>query len=173
MIVLKIIDNAKTGCNIKLRHRKNPGNPNSLSYWNSLFIDKKEGELELGYDHFCYKLHSIQWLEEPEKIYKSGTLNKLQYNYTWYSTTTKHESWSTNAYIINTDFLKNVVVPLLKETVPFWKPDHRNLSFNYLGLEDILVHYKNYYGKTEKLDSLLDRYNTIELVAGPIIYSPR
>ena len=161
---IKIIDNAKTGCNIKLRHRENPGVPNALGYWNQLYIDKIEGEKE--YDHFCYKLHSIQWLEEPEKTYKSNTLNKLQHNYTWYSTTTKHESWSTNAYIINTDFLKNVVVPLLKEAKPFWKPDHRNLSFNYLGLEDILVHYKKYYGKTEKLDSLLDSYSTLELVAG-------
>jgi hypothetical protein len=161
---IQIIDNGKEGTCIKLRHRINPGMPNALSYWKSLYIDKKEGEKE--YDDFCYKLHSLHWLEEPHKFYKPGTLNELQYNYKWYSTTLKHESWSTNAYIVNTEFLKNVVVPLLKETVPFWKPDHRNLSFNYLGLENILVHYKNYYGKSEKLDSLLDRYGTLELVAG-------
>jgi hypothetical protein len=157
---IKIIDNGKTGTHIKLRHRKNPGEPNALSYWNFCM------RADHVPDAFCYKLHSLHWLEEPDKFYKPDTLNELQYNYKWYSTTTEHESWSTNAYIVNTEFLKSVVVPLLKEAVPFWKPDHRNLSFEYMGLEDILVLYKNYYGKSEKLDSLLDHYGTLELVAG-------
>tara|TARA_B100000073_G_scaffold347263_1_gene361059 strand:- start:1229 stop:2029 length:801 start_codon:yes stop_codon:yes gene_type:complete len=136
---------------IKLRHIKNPGNPlyshpSNVHEW-----------LNGKYHGFPYKLESLSWLDDPNKYYKSGVLNEIQYKYKWYSTTLEHQRWSNNIFIANTKFLKNTMVPMITN----FKDTHK-----YLGLENILINYHSILGKNEQIDKYINEYKTLKVVAG-------
>ena len=136
---------------IKLRHIKNPGNP---LYSRPSDVNRWLNE----YDHeFSYKLESLSWLDNPNKYYKSGILDEIQYNYKWYSTTLEHQKWSNNIFIANTDFLKNTITPML---LNFKNTD------KYLGLEEILINYNKALGKNEEHDRYISEYKTLKFIAG-------
>lgn len=143
---------------IKLRHIKNPGyplysRPHDIGQW-----------LNSDYHGFPYKLESLSWLDYPNKHYKPGVLDEIQYNHKWYSTTLEHQRWSNNIFIANTAFLKNTIVQLLMK---FKNTD------KYLGLEDILINYNNVLGQDGELDRYVNEYKTLKIVAGFGLFTHR
>ena len=147
---IKILNSNKKNI-IKLRHTKNPGKP---LYSRPNDVDKW---LNGKYHGSPYKLESLSWLDDPNKYYKSGVLNEIQYNYKWYSTTLEHQRWSNNIFIANTEFLKKTILPMM---INFKNTD------NYLGLEDVLINYHKILGKDERADKHINEYKTLRLVAG-------
>lgn len=152
---IKILNNNEKSV-IKLRHLKNPGvplysRPNDVNEW-----------LTENYHGCPYKLESLCWLDEPNKYYNSGVLNEIQYNYKWYSTTFEHQRWSNNIFIANTEFLKNIIKPML---INFKNTD------KYLGLEDILINYNKILGKNEQLDKYINEFKTLKIIAGKGLFT--
>jgi hypothetical protein len=136
---------------IRLRHSKNPGNP--------LYSRPKEPDEWITHNvhGFPYKLESLNWISEPNKIY-NNIFNEYTGNYTWYITTLDHQKWSNNIFIANISYLKNVVLPLIKHFI-----------FNnnkYTGLEEILINYNNYYGQSAELDNIINMFKKTKIAGG-------
>lgn len=149
-----LIDNEKNI--IKLRDIKNPGKPlysrpDNVKEW-----------LNQNYHGFPYKLESLCWLDEPNKYYQPDVLHEIQYNYKWYSTTLEHQKWSNNIFMANTNFLKNTIILLL---LNFKNTD------KYLGLEEILINYINILGKNKKLDTYINEYQNLRIIAGKGLFT--
>jgi hypothetical protein len=145
-----LLQNDKTDI-IKLRHIKNPGKPlyskpSNINDW-----------IKQDISEFPYKLESLSWIDEPNKIY-NNILTEFNGNYKWYITTLKHQKWSNNIFIANVSYLKNIILPLIKNFI-----DNND---KYLGLEEILVNYNSYLGKNNKLDNIIKIYSDIKLSAG-------
>lgn len=136
---------------VRLRHRKNPGNPlysqpTNLDEW-----------LQQDNTNFPYKLESLTWVDDPNNVY-NNELKEFNGNYKWYITTLNHQKWSNNIFIAKTSYLRNVVLPLI-----------RSLSENnnvYTGLEDVLINYNNYLGKNNLLDKIIKSYSETKISAG-------
>ena len=149
IITTKILEDAITLLNsskadiIKLRHRKKYGEPlyskpNNVEEW-----------LNGNYNNFPYKLESLSWIEDP-KIYNMEEFNG---NYKWYITTLDHQRWSNNIFICKTQYIKDIILPLLKI----------NINCNkYTGLEDILINYNNYLGE----NNAIEKYSKLKLAGG-------
>jgi hypothetical protein len=136
---------------IKLRHRKHPGNP---LYSIPKDINEWKNQNVSG---FPYKLESLHWLEEPNLIYNNLLIEHTE-NYKWYITTFDHQKWSNNIFISKTSYLKNIVLPLIKNFTHF--DDH------YGGLENILIHYKKFYGSSDILDNIINLYDATKIGGG-------
>jgi hypothetical protein len=109
---------------IRLRHRTKPGNP--------LYAKPKNYNdwIKNNLNNFPYKLASLSWIEEdPNKIY-NNLFTTFTNNFKWYITTLKHQKWSNNIFISKTSFLKDTILPIIK--------DFKNNNNNYSGLELIL-----------------------------------
>jgi hypothetical protein len=141
---------------IRLRHRKTPGNP--------LYSRPKNVEewLNQNIHGFPYKLESLSWLDEPNKVY-NNIFTEFNGNYKWYITTINHQKWSNNIYIAKTSYLKNVIIPLIKFV--------ENNNNKYTGLEDILINYKNYLGKDLNFDNIINLYDKIRIGAGEGLFT--
>jgi hypothetical protein len=137
---------------VKLRSRKKPGNP---LYSKPKIVNEW---LSQNCDGFPYKLESLSWLDEPNKIY-NNLLDEYDGNYKWYITTLKHQSWSNNVFICKTNYLNNIILPLLKTSIT-------NKLDNYTGLEDILIKYNNYIGINSYIDSIIENYKKTKIAAG-------
>lgn len=128
---------------VKLRHRKNPGiplysKPKNYNEW-----------LNNNLQNFPYKLESLSWIEEePNKIY-NNLFTTFTKNFKWYITTLKHQKWSNNIFIAKTSYLKNTILPIIK--------NFKNNNNNYTGLEHILSHY--------------DEINNIKIAAGEGLFT--
>ena len=136
---------------IRLRHRVNPGNP--------LYSRPSEPTewLTQNVSGFPYKLESLNWVVDPNKIY-NNIFNEYDGNYKWYITTLDHQKWSNNIFIANTSYLKNIVLPLIKHFI-----------FNnnkYIGLEEILINYNNYYGQSSELDNIINMFKKTKIAGG-------
>lgn len=143
---------------IRLRHRKNPGEP---LYSKPKNIDEWLNQNVSG---FPYKLESLTWVDEPNQIYKN-IFQEYNGNYKWYITTLNHQKWSNNIFIAKTSYLKNIIIPLIKFV--------ENNNNKYTGLEDILVNYKNYLGKNLDLDNIINMYNKLRICAGEGLFTHR
>jgi hypothetical protein len=137
---------------IKLRHRKNPGNPlyskNIFSYNNCM--------------DFPYKLESLSWLNVPNVTY-NNILDEFNSNYKWYITSLLHQRWSNNIFICKINDIKNILIPLIKLI--------KN-NDNYKGLEDILINYNNFLGLNITQDTIINKYATsIILAAGEGLFT--
>jgi len=141
---------------IRLRHRKNPGNP--------LYSQPKNTDdwLQQDVSNFPYKLESLTWVDEPNKVYKNE-LTEFNGNYKWYITTLNHQKWSNNIFIAKTSYLKNALLPLIK--------NFSNNNNYYLGLEDILINYKKYLGKDLDFDKIINNYDKIRIGAGDGLFT--
>jgi hypothetical protein len=135
---------------IKLRSRKNPGKP--------LWSRPKNMEKWLRKDNsnFPYKLESLSWLDSPNIIY-NDILQEYLNNYKWYICNLKHQKWSNNIFIAKTDFLKKIILPLIK------KEEYNNNK--YSGLEDFLINYKS-YENIEDIKDIVKKYQNTKLAAG-------
>ena len=103
---------------VKLRHRKNPGEP--------LYSKPKDIDEWLKHDqsNFPYKLESLSWVNF--NFYPNLQLNEVSLNYKWYITTLEHQRWSNNVFMCK----KNENFKLLE--------NYKNTDL-YLGLEDVLI----------------------------------
>lgn len=141
---------------VKLRHRQNPGNP---------LYSKPENTdewLKQDISNFPYKLESLSWVDEPNKVY-NNLFNEYICNYKWYITTLEHQKWSNNIFIAKTSYLKNIVLPLIKNI---------NIDINkYTGLEDILINYNNYYGKSIEFDNIINLFKKTKIGAGEGLFT--
>lgn len=153
----KIIDdciqllNSNNADIVKLRSRKHPGNP--------LYSKPKNVDewLKGNYNGCPYKLESLSWLDEPNKTY-NNLLDEYDGNYKWYITTLNHQSWSNNVFICKTNYLVDILLPLLKTSIA-------NKLDNYTGLEDILIKYNNYIGINSYIDSIIENYKKTKIAA--------
>jgi hypothetical protein len=141
---------------IRLRHRKNPGvplysRPTNIEEW-----------LNCNISGFPYKLESLSWVQEPNITY-NNIFNTFLGNYKWYITTLNHQKWSNNIFIANTLYLKNIILPLIKNFIV----DNNK----YSGLEDILINYNKYYGKNIDLDNIINIYSKIRIAGGEGLFS--
>jgi hypothetical protein len=141
---------------VRLRHRKNPGKP---LYSRPANTNEWLNQNILG---FPYKLESLSWMDEPNEIY-DNILTEFNGNYKWYVTTLDHQKWSNNIFITKTSYLKNIILPLIK-----------NVDVNsdkYTGLEDILVSYKNYLGKNSNFDTIINTYSKTKIAGGEGLFT--
>mgnify|MGYP003386710612 CR=1 FL=1 len=109
---------------IRLRHRTKPGNP--------IYARPKNYNdwIKNNLNNFPYKLASLSWIEEePNKVYNNLFITFTN-NFKWYITTLKHQKWSNNIFMAKTSFLKDTILPIIK--------DFKNNNNNYSGLELIL-----------------------------------
>ena len=136
---------------IRLRHSKNPGNP--------LYSRPAEPNewLKQNLIDFPYKLESLSWIDDPNKTY-NNIFTEFSGNYKWYITSLKHQQWSNNIFIINISYLKNIVLPLIKNFILD--------NDKYTGLEDILINYNNYYGKSIELDNIINLFKKTKIAGG-------
>ena len=136
---------------VKLRSSNNPGKPlysmpTDVENWKNQNIDG-----------FPYKLESLSWLDEPNKVY-NNKLEEFNNNYKWYITTLDNQRWSNNIFIAKTNYLKNIILPLISI---FSKNNHK-----YLGLEEILINYNDQLGKYSDLDNIINLYSGLKISAG-------
>jgi hypothetical protein len=130
---------------IKFRHRINPGEPiycrptkQNLNQW----MNKNQ-------EDFPYKLESLSWLDNPNQFY-NNLFEEFDGNYKWYITTIIHQRWCNNIFLSTTEYLKNIILPLIMCFV--------NNNDKYLGLEEILVNYNKYININEKINKLIEQY---------------
>lgn len=141
---------------LKLRHRKFPGKPlysmpKEITEWTKQNISG-----------FPYKLESLHWIEEPNLVY-NNLFTEYNFNYKWYITTLDHQKWSNNIFISNTHYLKHIVLPLIKY---FIKNNDK-----YLGLEEILIHFKKYYSDCDIMNNIINQYSVTKLGAGEGLFT--
>lgn len=134
---------------IRLRHRQKPGNP--------LYSKPKNIEdwKKQNLSNYPYKLESLSWIDEPNKIY-NNIFNEFNGNYKWYITTLQHQKWSNNIFIANTSYLKKVILPLI--TIFSLNND------KYNGLEDILINYNNYINNND--NNKINLFKQTKICAG-------
>lgn len=136
---------------VRLRHKKNPGKPlyskpDNIKKW-----------IKNDIINFKYKLESLSWVDDPEKLYGKA-LTSFTQNYKWHITSLRHQIWSNNIFIAKTDFLKKIVVPLIS--------DFKNKTDKYTGLEDVLINYEKYVGLDNNLDTKIVNFKNIKMAGG-------
>jgi hypothetical protein len=136
---------------IKLRHRTKHGKP--------LYSKPKNTDewLKQNINCFPYKLESLSWIEKPNEAY-NNLFTEFKNNYTWYITTLQHQLWSNNIFIAKTSYLKEIVLPLIKH--------FETKNDKYLGLENILINYKNFYSNNETLNNVINLFKKTKIGAG-------
>jgi hypothetical protein len=153
---INMLKNNKTDI-IRLRHRKNPGEPlysrpENINKWLKKDVLK-----------FPYKLESLSWLPFPNETY-NNLLEEFDGNDKWYITTLTHQFWSNNVFIGKTEYIKNNILPLIKK---FKKQNEK-----YSGLENVLINnYKNHLGKNEELDSIINNYKNTRISGGEGLFT--
>lgn len=141
---------------IRLRHRKIPGDP---MHSKPSDVDKW---LKCDVSNFPYKLESLSWLSFPNKVY-NNLFDEFNENFTWYTTGLKHQKWSNNIFIVKTEYLKNIILPLIQYFI--------NDNEKYSGLEDILVNYNKYIGINNDLDNIIFKYKNIRISGGEGLFT--
>ena len=143
-------------CVVRLRHRREPGvplysRPSDVNEW-----------LKNGSNGCPYKLESLSWLDYPCCRYTPGILTEHRGKHIWYMTTLDHQKWSNNVFIASTEWLKNILLPLVEE---FQDVD------KYSGLESILIDFNQHMGKTTDVDRLIENYKNVRLGAGDGLFT--
>ena len=114
---------------VRLRDRKNPGKP----LHSRIMIPVDDSELEnYDYNGYIHLAEIVHFIEHPDKKVPD-VFKKLQppaYNYNWYTCDFKDYHWSTNAYMADTKFLREVILPILKK--------HAKTDDKYNGIEMIM-----------------------------------
>jgi len=137
---------------IKLSNVKNPG----FLY---CYPKNKKEWLSISQDNFPYKIESFSWIDNPKQFYNISTVQK---NYEWYIVDFKDQRWSNHIYVSNTDFLKKVILPLLK----FNRDTNQQLDIRYQGLEDTLCYPEKIKGKNEEIDKIIEKFKNLKIISG-------
>lgn len=97
---------------VRLRDRKNPGVPlGSRIEGMHEELQSPEFKVDQG---FPYKIESLHFFDNPEEKFP-GVFEIIEYKHKWYKSSSAHSSWSNNAFIATTAFLKEKVLPVLKQ----------------------------------------------------------
>lgn len=121
---------------VRLRDRKNPGEPIGSRQWIPVPDDQIQTHpIDMGFPH---KIESLYFLDKPEEKFP-GVFEIVDYDNKWYKCDSKHSWWSNHVFITTVDFLKNKVFPLLR-TRPGIGPDGKN--------DDLYAKMENYLIKT-------------------------
>jgi hypothetical protein len=111
----------------------------------------KEEWLSRKHDDFPYKIESFSWVDVPEKFYDN--IEVIQKRNKWYKVNSEDQRWSNHIYACNTNFLKEVVLPLLK----FNRETNNKLDLRYQGLEDTLSFPETMLGKNSDINILISK----------------
>lgn len=116
---------------ILLRDRFDPGHPvcsREALYFHTRYVYKTFDDpnlYKLNYEKYSHhKLDLAYWLSSPDKVFPEY-IKKIDNNlltYDWFQTTSRHQAWSNNIFIIKTSVLKDQVLNLIQnkiDKVPF------------------------------------------------------
>ena len=113
---------------VRLRDRRDPGVP----LHSRKLIPVGDDELD-GYDFSDYisKPEMVHFFENPEEKVKDvfTVVGPPDFNYKWYLCDYEHYHWSTNIYIAETKFIKEVIIPILLK--------HREVDMNGKNIDKI------------------------------------
>lgn len=114
---------------VRLRDRKNPGKPLHSRSQIPVSDDKLEDYDYNGYIHLPEIVHFIEHPDEkvPDVF---TTVKPPEFNYKWYLCDFADYHWSTNAYIAQTKFLKDIILPILEK--------YTNTDDKYNGIETVM-----------------------------------
>jgi len=136
---------------IKLSNYKNPG---------FLYINGNNEWLEQNQENFKYKVESLSWIPNPKTFYNNQQI--VNYNYEWFIFNNEDQVWSNHIYACNTNFLKNIIIPLLKHN----RDNNFKLDIKYQGLESTLVDIDNIPNKNEYIINLIEEYKKRKIYSG-------
>jgi len=95
---------------VRLRDRKNPGEPIGSRMWINVPDEKlQDHPMDQGFPH---KIESLYFFHEPEKKFP-GVFEIIEYKDKWYKCDSKHSWWSNHVFITTVEFLKKKVFPVL------------------------------------------------------------
>lgn len=136
---------------VKLSNTKNPG-----------FIYIKPDKFWLKHDqsNFRYKVESLSWIKNPKEIYPN--VNILKYNYEWFQFEYQDQFWSNHIYACNTNYLKEIVLPLLIHN----RDNNKELDIKYQGLEDTLNFTDKIPNQSERIKELIVKHNMRKIYSG-------
>ena len=105
---------------VRLRDQRNPGKP--------FYAPKLIREGQFSYESTPHKLELVSTVENPEELMKTNFIIKAppEYKYKWYICDFKCTRWTNNIFIADTKFLKDVVLPYIKN--PLYDTMHANLE---------------------------------------------
>jgi hypothetical protein len=97
---------------VRLRHRRNPGNP----LWTRQFEGRE-------YERPTHLLDAVHWTDNPEKFPEIG---KIDNSPVMYVTTARYANWTNNPHLAKTDFLRTHIAPRLNGDIesglqPWWE----------------------------------------------------
>jgi len=136
---------------VKLSNYKNPG---------FLYLSGDSDWLQRDQSGFQYKVESLSWIPNHREFYPD--VGVLDYNYEWFQFESKDQLWSNHIYACNTEYLQNVVVPLLKHN-----RDHNEvLDVKYQGLEDTLNFTEQIPNVTAHISDLITKHKMRKIYSG-------
>ena len=148
--VCKILENNHY-VQIKLSNYKNPG---------FLYITGGEEWLKQDQSNFKYKVESLSWIPNPKEFYPN--VNILNYNYEWFQFESQDQYWSNHIYACNTNYLKEIVIPILIHN----RDNNKALDVKYQGLEDTLNFTDKIPNQNKYIKELIVKHNTREIYSG-------
>jgi len=150
--IKQILDDNYTG-QIKLSNIKNPG----FLYCTPL---NKEEWLSNKHNDFPYKVESFSWIDEPEKFYDNIII--INKNYKWFKLNNNDQRWSNHIYACNTEYLKDIIIPLLKFNCEI----NIDLDIIYQGLEDTLCFPEKIVSKDNNINKLINKLKERVIFSG-------
>ena len=148
--VCKILEN-NPYAQIKLSNYKNPG---------FLYIKGGTEWLKQDQSDFGFKVESLSWIPNPKEFYPN--VNILNYNYEWFQFKSQDQKWSNHIYACNTNYLKEIIVHLLKHN----RDNNKELNIKYQGLEDTLNYTDKIPNQNEYIKKLINKYNMRNVYSG-------
>jgi len=125
---------------VRLRDRYRPGKP----LHSRGLIPVSDAKLELyDYSDYISKAEMVHFVKNPDKKLPGvfTVADQPRYHHKWYICDYKDYHWSTNVYIAKTDFLKDVIIKILKENIS--NSSNRNDEYKMNGIEHILWREKD------------------------------
>ena len=148
--VCKILENNPYS-QIKLSNYKNPG---------FLYIKGGPEWLKQDQSNFKYKVESLSWTPNPKEFYPN--MNILNYNYEWFQFESQDQCWSNHIYACNTNYLKEIVLPLLIHN----RDNNKELDIKYQGVEDTLNLTDKIPNQSERIKELIVKHNMRKICSG-------
>jgi hypothetical protein len=99
---------------VRLRDRKKPGEPlGARDFVPGTHEELQSSEYKAN-QGFPYKAESVHFFDKPDEKFP-GVFTVVDYKHKWYICDSAHQTWSNNIFIATTAFLKEKVLPLLKQ----------------------------------------------------------
>ena len=79
----------------------------SLNIWNNEYKNGPKDKKD-----YPWKLEILGFVDNPEETFPN-VYKIVDYNYKWYTCTTKDNGWSDHIFITKIDFMKNTIIPII------------------------------------------------------------